>query len=61
MHPSMENLLRFYKKTWWLWLLFTILFIVLGLYVMPLFYIFIPGLIGYSFYFGIVRGSEMGD
>lgn len=61
MYLPMENLLRFYKKTWWLWLLFCILFVVLGIYVMPLFYIFIPGLIGYSAYFGIVRGSEMND
>ncbi len=55
----MDNLLRFYKKTWWLWLLFCALFVVLGIYVMSLFYFFIPGLLGYSLYFGIVRGSEM--
>lgn len=55
----MDNLLRFYKKTGWLWILFCIVFVVMGMYVMPLFYIFIPGLLGYSLYFGIVRGSEM--
>ncbi len=55
----MEALLQFYKKTWWLWLAFTILFIVLAINVSGLFYIFIPGLLGYSIYFGMIRGSEM--
>ncbi|MBC7783855.1 MAG: hypothetical protein H7144_08440 [Burkholderiales bacterium] len=55
----MENLLEFYKRTWWMWLVFIILFVVLALYVMPLFWFFIPGLIGYSIYFGAVRGSEI--
>ncbi len=54
----MEALLRFYSKTWWLWLLFVIVFALLGHYGPTLFYLFIPGLIGYSIYFGLIRGSE---
>lgn len=54
MHP----LLRFYLNTWWLWLGFLIVFVLLGIYVMPLFFIFIPGLLAYSLYFGSVRVKE---
>lgn len=54
MHP----LLRFYLKTWWLWLGFLIVFILLGIYATALFFIFIPGLLAYSLYFGSVRVKE---
>ncbi len=58
MASDMEALIRYYRKTWWLWLLFVITFALLGYYVIALFYIFIPGLLAYSVYFGIIRGSE---
>jgi hypothetical protein len=61
MIDPMDALWRFYRKTWWLWLAFVIVFALLGYYVIGLFYIFIPGLIAYSAYFGIIRGSEMAD
>ena len=54
----MDDLIDFYKRTWWLWVIFVITFILLGYFVVPLFYIFIPGLLGYSVYFGMVRASE---
>lgn len=57
MHP----LLAFYKETWWLWLIFMLVFVALTYYVSPLFVVMIPGLIGYSIYFGIVRTSELNE
>jgi hypothetical protein len=51
-------MLRFYLRTWWLWLLFVVLFVVLGLKVSYVFFILIPVLLGYSVYFGMVRASE---
>ncbi|HEY0009481.1 MAG TPA: hypothetical protein VGB55_12205 [Tepidisphaeraceae bacterium] len=51
-------MLDFYKRTWWLWLLFIVIFALLGVYVTRLFIVFIPGLMAYSVYFGAVRISE---
>jgi hypothetical protein len=55
----MNPLLAFYKQTWWLWLIFLCVFAALTYYVSPLFVVMIPGLIGYSIYFGIIRTSEL--
>lgn len=57
MHP----MLRYYKQTWWLWLLLVIVFCVIGRYVSGLFFVFIPFLLAYSVYFGLVRTSEERD
>ena len=57
MHP----MLAFYKQTWWLWLLFVALFAALSWYVSFLFVLMIPGILGYSIYFGIVRTSELAE
>lgn len=57
MHP----MLAFYKQTWWLWLLFLIVFVGLAVYVSPLLVIMIPGLILYSIYFGVVRTTELAE
>ncbi|HEX8339763.1 MAG TPA: hypothetical protein VF624_02535 [Tepidisphaeraceae bacterium] len=54
MHP----LLDFYRRTWWLWLAFTAMFVLLGLNVSFVFLILIPALLVYSVYFGMVRASE---
>jgi hypothetical protein len=59
-HP-MEALLAFYKKTWWLWLIFVIVFVVLAIKVSGLLWIGVPGVIFYSAYFGSVRGQEEQD
>ena len=57
MHP----MIRYYRQTWWLWLLLTVAFVVLAWYVSALFWIFIPFLLAYSVYFGLIRVSELGD
>jgi hypothetical protein len=55
----MNPMMAFYKQTWWLWLLFVVLFALLAKYVSFLFVLMIPGIILYSVYFGIVRTSEL--
>ena len=57
MHP----MLRYYKQTWWVWLALCVTFIVLGIKVSFLFFIFLPALLAYSIYFGMIRVSEHGD
>ena len=57
MHP----MLAFYKQTWWLWLIFLIVFAAMSYYVSALFVVMIPGLILYSIYFGVVRISELNE
>ena len=54
----MTSMADYYRQTWWLWLVFVIVFGLLGHFVVALFYLFIPGLLIYSAYFGMVRVSE---
>ncbi len=59
-----EILIKFYKKTWWMWLLCVAICIALAYFVPTvsvIFIILIPGILGYSVYFGMVRGPEMFD
>ena len=50
---------RFYRQTWWLWLLFTIVLLVCAYFVSLIFLFGIPILAVYSVYFGIVRVAEI--
>ena len=57
----MNPLLAFYKQTWWLWLLFVVVFALLATYVNFLFVLMIPGILLYAGYFGVVRASEVAE
>ena len=49
---------KFYAQTWWLWLLLLVAFVVMASMVHPVFWLFVPGIIAYSFYFGWVRVTD---
>jgi hypothetical protein len=50
---------KFYRQTWWLWLLFTIVLCACAYFVSLIFLFGIPILAVYSVYFGIVRVAEI--
>ena len=52
---------NYYRQTWWLWVLFVLVFAWLAYKVSVLFVIMIPGIALYSAYFGIVRVSELAE
>jgi hypothetical protein len=54
-----QTLGSYYRQTWWLWLLFITVLVVLSYKLSSLFIIFIPATLAYSFYFGIVRVAEI--
>jgi hypothetical protein len=54
----MEQLIDFYKRTWWAWTLLIVALLLLGWYINPIVWIVIPGLLVYSVYFGLVRSSD---
>jgi len=54
----MEDLLIFYKRTWWAWLLIVITLVLLGTYVNGIIFILVPIILVYSVYFGMVRISD---
>jgi len=54
----MDQLIDFYKRTWWAWALLVVALAMLGWYINPIIWIVIPGLLAYSVYFGVVRGSD---
>ncbi len=58
---AVHPMLRYYAQTWWLWLLLVVAFALIGYYVTALFFIFIPFLLAYSVYFGLIRTSEERD
>jgi len=49
---------KFYLQTWWLWLLLMAGFVVLAIKVSCIFWLFVPGITVYSFYFGWVRITD---
>ena len=55
---AMDQLIDFYKRTWWAWALLVVALAMLGWYINPIIWIVIPGLMAYSVYFGVVRGSD---
>lgn len=55
----MMTLLGYYRKTWWLWLLFAATVAALGYCLSPIFFLGLPILIAYSVIFGIVRVNEI--
>ena len=57
----MHTIGGFYKQTWWLWLLFVLLFAFLTYKVSLIFIVLIPGIILYSVYFGVVRVTELNE
>ena len=57
----MNPMLTFYKQTWWLWLLFVLVFAWLTYRVSALFVVMVPGIVLYSVYFGIIRTSELAE
>jgi hypothetical protein len=54
----MQKILAFYRRTWWIWVLFFGATLGLAMYVAPIYWFALPGLIAYSFYFAIVRAQE---
>ncbi len=53
-----NRIVAFYAQTWWLWVLFLIIAAMLAIFVTPIFWLTIPGLILYSLYFALVRSEE---
>lgn len=54
----MGSMAKFYAQTWWVWLLIMIGFSLLAYYVSCIFWLFVPGIVVYSFYFGWVRVTD---
>jgi len=54
-----QTLGSYYRQTWWLWVLFIAVLVVLSYKLSSLFIIFIPATLIYSVYFGIVRVAEI--
>jgi len=54
----MAPMAKFYFQTWWVWLLLMAGFIVLAWKVSCIFWLFVPGILIYSVYFGWVRVTD---
>jgi hypothetical protein len=54
----MQKILAFYRRTWWIWVLFFGSTLWLAMYVAPIYWFALPGLVGYSVYFAAVRAHE---
>ena len=54
----MGSMAKFYAQTWWVWLLIVVGFVYMALKVHGVFWLFVPGIIVYSFYFGWVRVTD---
>jgi hypothetical protein len=55
----MMTLGKFYRQTWWLWLIFAALLACLCYFVSLIFVLGFPILIAYSVFFGITRVNEI--
>lgn len=55
----MMTLGKFYRQTWWLWLIFAVLLAGLCYFVSLIFVLGFPVLIAYSVFFGVTRVNEI--
>lgn len=55
---SENRIVAFYARTWWLWCLFLLIAGALAIFLTPLYWLTIPGLILYSLYFALVRVED---
>jgi uncharacterized membrane protein len=57
----MKRYTKFLKQTWWLWLTYVLITVLLILLVSPIFWAVIPMMVVNFFYFAHVRYNEDGD